>query len=178
MTITFHIFSWYFGNKSCSFNVRSSRHSVVLSFSFGLFLNVVAFSPFGELLESFFIFLNRYVEGFVKINREFINPSLTCLIKQQLKQLNNKFLMNVNIVHIPIAIEQIVPNFSKEDMTWFFILSQGKLGKAFSILICPSTIVPFSEPSCLKFQVIVERIDSLSPVKTCSSSNLLIVSKY
>ena len=129
------------------------------------------------LLESFFNFLNKKAEALVWINREFTISSLICLIKQQLKQLNNKFLMNVSIVHIPIAIEQMVPNFSKDDMIWFFILSQGKLGKAFSILICPSTIVPFSEPSCLKFQVIVERIDSLSPVKTCSSSNLLIVSK-
>ena len=120
VTITFHIFSWYLGSNNCSFKVRSSRNSVVLSFSFGLFLNVVAFSPFGELLESFFIFLNRYVLGFVKINREFINPSLTCLIKQQLKQLNSRFLMNESIVYNPMAIEQMVPNFSKEEMTWFF----------------------------------------------------------
>ena len=48
--------------------------------------------------------------------RNYHTPSLTCLIKKQLKQLNIKFLMKSTIVQMPIAMEQIVPNFSKEVM--------------------------------------------------------------
>ena len=110
-----YIFSEYPGNDICSFNFLRLYNSDDFPCSF-CFLNGVASSSSCGFLESFFIFLNRYVLGFVKINREFINPSLTCLIKQQLKQLNNKFLMNVSIVYNPMAIEQMVPNFSKEDM--------------------------------------------------------------
>ena len=64
--------------------------------------------------------------------------------------------MKVSIVHIPIEIEQKVSDFSKEVMIWFFVLFKVKLGKAFSIFICPSTSFLSSEPSCVRFLVIVD----------------------
>ena len=62
------------------------------------------------------IFFNKQVEGWVSKSTEFITRSLICFIKKQFQQLNIMFLMKLIIVQIPIAMKQIVPNFSKDVM--------------------------------------------------------------
>ena len=60
--------------------------------------------------------------------------------------------MKLIIVQMPIGKEQTVPDFAKEVMIWLFILSQGNVGKAFSLSICFWPFVA-AFPTILKIKI-------------------------